>query len=103
MPTLITVATAVLTLIPLAGFAQDQATDVLKADIEAVLSSPDGGVDRQISVVDIGKLNVAVGVLHRGPTGDSAGSDDGHRAQPGHRGVLRGLRLRDADHRHRGG
>ena len=68
---LIAAATALLALIPLAGFAQDLATDVLKADIEAVLNSPDGGVDRQISVVDIGKLNVAVGVLHRGPTGDS--------------------------------
>ena len=73
MPRLIAAATAALTLFPLAGFAQDQATDVLKADIEAVLNSPDGGVDRQISVVDIGKLNVAVGVLHRGPTGDSTG------------------------------
>ena len=73
MPTLITAATAALTLFPLAGLAQDQATDVLKADIEAVLNSPEGGVDRQISVVDIGKLNVAVGVLQRGPTGDSAG------------------------------
>ena len=73
MPRLIAAAAAILTLIPLAGFAQDQATDVLKADIEAVLNSPEGGVDRQISVVDIGKLNVAVGVLHRGPTGDRSG------------------------------
>ena len=70
MPTLITVATAVLTLIPLDSRRIWPPTS---ADIEAVLSSPDGGVDRQISVVDIGKLNVAVGVLQRGPTGDSAG------------------------------
>lgn len=41
------------------------ATDVTKAEIEAVLKSPDGGGDRQIKVVDIGKLNLAVGVLHR--------------------------------------
>ena len=61
-------------MIPAVATAQtDLATDVLKADIEAVLKSPDGGVDRQISVVDIGKLNVAVGVLHRGPTRDNAG------------------------------
>ncbi|MCY4601473.1 MAG: hypothetical protein OXF27_16315 [Acidobacteria bacterium] len=73
MPRLIAAAAAILTLIPLAGFAQDLATDILKADIEAVRNSPEGGVDRQISVVDIGKLNVAVGVLHRGPTGDSTG------------------------------
>ena len=73
MPRLIAAAAAILTLMPLAGFAQGQATDILKADIEAVRNSPEGGVDRQISVVDIGKLNVAVGVLHRGPTGDNAG------------------------------
>ncbi len=73
MPRLIVAAAAILTLIPLAAFAQDLATDILKADIEAVRNSPEGGVDRQISVVDIGKLNVAVGVLHRGPTGDSTG------------------------------
>lgn len=52
---------------------QDLATDVRKTDIQAVLESPDGGVDRQIKVVDIGKLNVAVGVLHRGPTGATTG------------------------------
>jgi hypothetical protein len=45
--------------------AQSPAVDVLKAEIEAVLKAPDGGVDRQIKVVDVGKLNVAVGVLHR--------------------------------------
>ena len=73
MPKLIAAAAAVLMLIPLAGFAQDLATDVLQADIEEVLNSPDGGIDRQIRVVDIGKLNVAVGILHRGPTGDSTG------------------------------
>ena len=73
MPRLIAAAAAILTLIPLAAYAQDLATDILKADIEAVRNSPEGGVDRQISVVDIGKLNVAVGVLHRGPTGDSTG------------------------------
>jgi mannose-6-phosphate isomerase-like protein (cupin superfamily) len=41
------------------------AVDVLKSEIEAVLAVPDGGADRQIKVVDVGKLNVAVGVLHR--------------------------------------
>jgi mannose-6-phosphate isomerase-like protein (cupin superfamily) len=46
------------------------ATDILKADIDAVLKhtgTEGAGVDRQIKVVDIGKYNVAVGVLHRGP------------------------------------
>lgn len=44
------------------------ATDITRADIETVLKSPEGGIDRQIKVVDIGDANVAVGVLHRGPT-----------------------------------
>jgi mannose-6-phosphate isomerase-like protein (cupin superfamily) len=43
------------------------ATDVTKADLEATLArAPAAGVmDQQIRVVDIGKYNVAVGVLHR--------------------------------------
>ena len=43
------------------------ATDVTKADIRAVTANapPDGIQDQQIRVVDMGKYNVAVGVLHR--------------------------------------
>src|SRR5690606_33042647 len=41
------------------------AVDVLKADIEAVIAAPEGGADRQIKVVDVGKLNVGVGVLEQ--------------------------------------
>jgi mannose-6-phosphate isomerase-like protein (cupin superfamily) len=46
--------------------AIDIATDVLKAEIEAVMRADAGGIDRQIKVVDVGDLNVAVGVLQRG-------------------------------------
>ena len=42
------------------------AVDVLKKDIDAVIAAPDGGADRQIKVVDVGKLNVGVGVLTQG-------------------------------------
>lgn len=44
------------------------ATDVTSANLSAVLATmpPDGVSDQQIRVVDIGKYNVAVGVLHRG-------------------------------------
>jgi mannose-6-phosphate isomerase-like protein (cupin superfamily) len=42
-----------------------EATDVTRAEIEAVLKHPEGGGDRQIKVVDMGKYNVAIGVLHR--------------------------------------
>lgn len=40
-------------------------TAVTKAEVAAVLNHPEGGADRQIKVVDVGKLNLAVGVLHR--------------------------------------
>jgi len=48
------------------GQAPKPAVDVLKADIDAVIAAPDGGADRQIKVVDVGKLNVGVGVLTQG-------------------------------------
>jgi mannose-6-phosphate isomerase-like protein (cupin superfamily) len=48
------------------GQAPPAAVDVLKADIDAVIAAPEGGADRQIKVVDVGKLNVGVGVLQMG-------------------------------------
>jgi mannose-6-phosphate isomerase-like protein (cupin superfamily) len=48
------------------GQAPPPAVDVLKADIDAVVAAPDGGADGQIKVVDVGKLNVGVGVLTQG-------------------------------------
>jgi mannose-6-phosphate isomerase-like protein (cupin superfamily) len=44
------------------------ATDITAADVQAVLNAPTGGGDRQMRVVDMGKYNVSVGVLHRGKT-----------------------------------
>jgi mannose-6-phosphate isomerase-like protein (cupin superfamily) len=44
------------------------ATDITAADIQTVIKAPTGGGDRQIKVVDMGKYNVSVGVLRRGPT-----------------------------------
>ena len=43
------------------------ATDVTNAEIRSVIAKapPDGIQDQQIRVVDMGKYNVAVGVLHR--------------------------------------
>lgn len=43
------------------------ATDITRAEFATVLKSmnPDGVADQQIKVVDIGKYNVAVGILHR--------------------------------------
>jgi mannose-6-phosphate isomerase-like protein (cupin superfamily) len=55
------------------GQAPKPAVDVLKADIDAVIAAPDGGADRQIKVVDVGKLNVGVGVLTQGARKTAAG------------------------------
>src|SRR5689334_15213097 len=44
------------------------ATDITAADVQTVLADPKGGGDRQMKVVDMGKYNVSVGVLHRGKT-----------------------------------
>jgi mannose-6-phosphate isomerase-like protein (cupin superfamily) len=60
-------AAALLVAVPLVCAGQTPpAVDVLKADIDAVIAAPEGGADRQIKVVDVGKLNVGVGVLTQG-------------------------------------
>jgi len=56
----------VLAAIPaLCSGAPPPAVDVLKSDIDAVAAAPEGGADRQIKVVDVGNLNVGVGVLQQ--------------------------------------
>jgi mannose-6-phosphate isomerase-like protein (cupin superfamily) len=54
------------------AFAQapKTATYITDEQVKAVNASP--GVDRQLVSVDIGKLNEAVGIIHRGPTGAPA-------------------------------
>ena len=49
------------------GAPPTTATDITHAEFTTVLKSmnPDGVADQQIKVVDIGKYNVAVGILHR--------------------------------------
>jgi len=46
------------------------ATYITDEQVKAVNAGP--GVDRQIVNVDIGKLNLAVGIIHRGPSGAPA-------------------------------
>ena len=57
------------------------ATYITDAQIKAVNALP--GVDRQIVSVDIGKLNEAVGVIHRGPTSSNAAGRGAAGAAPG--------------------
>jgi len=60
--------------------APKAATYISDAQVKAVNSLP--GVDRQIVSVDIGKLNEAVGVIHRGPTAPAGGAGRGAATPP---------------------
>jgi hypothetical protein len=51
------------------------ATYITAEQVKAVNALP--GVDRQIVSLDIGKLNEAIGVIHRGPTNPPAGAARG--------------------------
>ena len=56
------------TMFPAVALAQSSvATDVTRAEIDAVYETLGGSIDKQIKVVDVGKsTNVAVGILERG-------------------------------------
>ena len=58
---------------PTAAFAQapKAATYITDEEIKAVNSQP--GIDHTIRVVDIGSEHLAVGIIHRGPSGSGAG------------------------------
>ena len=51
------------------------AFDITRADIDFVLkNAPASPPDRQLRVVDMGKYNLGVGIIHRGPTNDKPGA-----------------------------
>ena len=56
------------------GEAPTVAFDITKADIDYVLkNAPPNPPDRQLRVVDMGKYNMGVGIVYRGPTNDKLG------------------------------
>jgi hypothetical protein len=56
------------------GAPPNIAFDIPKSDIDLVLkTAPPSPPDRQLRVVDMGKYNLGVGVIHRGPTNDKPG------------------------------
>ena len=57
--------------------APTSATDVTWAEWQAVRDSPDGGVDRQVKIVDLGDTNVAIGILHRNAVQNDGGPPRG--------------------------
>jgi mannose-6-phosphate isomerase-like protein (cupin superfamily) len=67
MRSTILVLLAAISLQAQSGLPPKSAVDVTAADLRATLKQapPDGVMDQQIRVVDVGKYNVAVGVLHR--------------------------------------
>jgi len=75
------IATVLILFVSNAATAQSPkaATYITDAQIKAVNALP--GVDRQLVSVDIGKLNEAVGVIHRGPT-TAAAAGRGAAAAP---------------------
>lgn len=55
-----------------AGAPPAYAFDIPKTDVDLLLKDHPGG-DKQIRVVDMGKYNMGVGIIHRGPTNDKPG------------------------------
>jgi mannose-6-phosphate isomerase-like protein (cupin superfamily) len=49
------------------------AFDILKADVDLLLKNSPPAIDQQIRVVDMGKYNLGVGIIHRGPTNNKPG------------------------------
>jgi mannose-6-phosphate isomerase-like protein (cupin superfamily) len=49
------------------------AFDITKADVDTLLKNAPPAVDQQLRVVDMGKYNLGVGIVHRGPTNDKPG------------------------------
>lgn len=45
---------------------------IMDSDVKEVLKGAPPKVDQQIRVVDMGKYNLAVGIIHRGPTREGA-------------------------------
>jgi mannose-6-phosphate isomerase-like protein (cupin superfamily) len=67
-----------------AGDAPNYAFDITKAEIDYVLkNAPANPPDRQLRVVDMGKYNLGVAVVHRGAMGGrGAGAGGGNAAAP---------------------
>ncbi|MBZ5604454.1 MAG: hypothetical protein LAO79_19295 [Acidobacteriia bacterium] len=45
---------------------------IMDEDVKTVLKGAPPAVDQQLKVVDMGKYNLAVGIIHRGPTREGA-------------------------------
>jgi hypothetical protein len=90
--TVLRIATAACAVLPMAAIAQVQnngpkaATYITDEDIKKVNALP--GIDRQLVSVDVGKTNVAVGMIHRvaAPAGGARAGGAGARGAAAGRG-----------------
>jgi hypothetical protein len=92
----LSICAAIALALPAAVAAQSPkaATYITDEQVKAINALP--GVDRQIISTDIGKLNLAVGIIHRGATGGGAGGrGDAAGGGPG-RGAAAGGAARGA-------
>lgn len=55
---------------PQSGGPSKGAVDITDAEVKEVLKHAPPAVDQQLKVVDVGKYNVGVGIIHRGATKD---------------------------------
>lgn len=59
------------------------AIDITAEQVQAVLSHTPPSTDRQLRIVDMGSYQLAVGVIHRGPTGGNTAGARGGGTNPG--------------------
>lgn len=71
-----TALAVIVAIVPAAAWAQSPkaATYITDEEVKTVLKGAPPAVDQQLVSVDIGKLNEAVGIIHRGPTGGARGA-----------------------------
>ena len=55
------------------GTAPQMAFDIPKTDVDTLLKNAPPAVDQALRVVDMGKYNLEVGIIHRGKTNDKPG------------------------------
>ena len=66
-------SSAVLLALSPAAFPPQIAFDIPKVDIDTVLKGAPNAVDSPLRIVDLGKYNMEVAVIHRGPTTEKPG------------------------------
>jgi len=65
------------------GTPPKAAIDITAEQVQAVLNHTPASTDRQLRIVDMGTYQLAVGVVHRGPTGGNTAGAGGGGTNPG--------------------